>query len=190
MQKRLATILALTFLLSVSTAQAVLIDITGTAGAGEITISFSGSSTVDTGVTFAVDDDDGFVDNGWILPSSFFVLGSDISGLDLTSSTGTIFDGSTTYDILQVAVRPFSAYLGFGIDDPREVDSLIGRIYNRFVFANLFLDVTDHLRTGLEVSHWRTGYHNRTTEPGFNPTDDPDQPGKATVVHWTVQYWF
>jgi hypothetical protein len=80
--------------------------------------------------------------------------------------------------------------LGFGIDDPREADSLIGRTYNRFVFANLFLDVTDHLRTGLEVSHWRTSYHNRTDEPAFTPIASPEQAGKATVVDWTVQYRF
>jgi hypothetical protein len=80
--------------------------------------------------------------------------------------------------------------VGFGIDDPREADSLIGRTYNRFVYANVFLKLTDQLRTGLEVSDWRTSYHNRTGEPGFNFIDSPDQPGKATVIDWTVQYRF
>ena len=79
---------------------------------------------------------------------------------------------------------------GFGIDDPREADSLIGRTYNRFVYINLFVDLTDQLRTGLEVSDWRTSFHNRTDEPGFNPVESPNQPGKATVVDWTVQYRF
>ena len=80
--------------------------------------------------------------------------------------------------------------LGFGIDDPREADSLIGRTYNRFAYINLFVNVTDQLRTGIELSNWRTNFHNRTGEPGFTPIESPDQPGKATIVDWTVQYRF
>jgi hypothetical protein len=83
-----------------------------------------------------------------------------------------------------------TSHFGFGIDDPRDSDSLIGRTYNRFVYVNLFLQVTDQLVTGIEWSHWRTSYHNRTGEPGFNPISSPDQPGKANVVDWTVQYRF
>jgi hypothetical protein len=79
---------------------------------------------------------------------------------------------------------------GFGIDDPRNADSLIGRTYNRFVYLNLFAHLTDQLVTAIELSNWRTSYHNRTDEPGFNPIDSPDQPGKATVVDWMVQYHF
>ncbi len=81
-------------------------------------------------------------------------------------------------------------HVGFGIDDPRDADSLIGRTYNRFVYANMFLDITDDLRTGLEVSFWRTSYHNRTDEPGFVPIASAEAPGKATVLDWTVQYRF
>ena len=91
-----------------------------------------------------------------------------------------------SYDISPI----LTTNVGFGIDDPREADSLIGRTYNRFVYANLFLSLTDHLRTGLEISNWRTSYHNRTNEPGFNPVDSPTAPGKATVIDWTVQYRF
>lgn len=80
--------------------------------------------------------------------------------------------------------------VGFGIDDPRDVDSLIGRTYNRVVYANMFLDVTDNLTTGFEVSSWRTGYHNRTNEPGFTPIPGPTAPGKATTLEWTVRYHF
>lgn len=79
---------------------------------------------------------------------------------------------------------------GFGIDDPRDEDSLIGRTYNRFVYINLFAQLTAQLRTGIELSHWRTSYHNRTDEPGFTPIASPEQPGKATVIDWTVQYRF
>jgi hypothetical protein len=84
----------------------------------------------------------------------------------------------------------FTTNVGFGIDDPREADSLIGRTYNRFVYANLFWQLTEQLRTGIEVSDWRTSFHNRTDEPGFNAIDSPDRPGKATVVDFTVQYQF
>lgn len=80
--------------------------------------------------------------------------------------------------------------VGFGIDDPRESDSLIGRTYNRFVYLNLFLNLSKQLRTGIEVSNWRTSFHNRTGDPGFNFIDSPDEPGKATIIDWTVQYRF
>jgi hypothetical protein len=82
------------------------------------------------------------------------------------------------------------ANIGCGIDDPRDQDSLIGRTYNHVIYANMFLDITDNLRTGLEVSSWLTKYHNRTDEPGFVPVAFPEEPGKATVLDWTVQYRF
>jgi len=80
--------------------------------------------------------------------------------------------------------------VGVGIDDPRDADSLMGRTYNRVVYANLFVDVTDNLQTGFELSSWRTSYHNRTNEPGFTPINTPSAPGKANVVEWTVRYHF
>lgn len=92
---------------------------------------------------------------------------------------------------LSYDVTPYlTSNVGFGIDDPRDQDSLIGRTYNRFIYANMFLDITQNLRTGLEVSFWRTSYHNRTDEPGFVPVASAEEPGKATVLDWTVQYRF
>lgn len=128
--------------------------------------------------------------------------GEFFSGANLSNILGGILQG--VCPCLRVPIRSIGGWaevsydlhpnlttnMGFGIDDPREADSLIGRTYNRFVYANLFLSVTDHLRTGLELSHWRTSYHNRTSEPGFNPIASPEQAGKATVIDWTVQYWF
>ena len=79
---------------------------------------------------------------------------------------------------------------GFGIDDPINSDILVGRTYNRVVYANVLLDLTGHLATGLEVSSWKTSYTNRSSEPGFNPVPGPTQPGEAVVVDWTVRYAF
>jgi len=81
-------------------------------------------------------------------------------------------------------------HFGFGIDDPNDADSLIGRTYNRVVYGNVFLDVTEHLVTGFEVSSWRTSYHNRTSEPGFTPIAGPTLPGEAVAIDWTVRYKF
>jgi hypothetical protein len=83
-----------------------------------------------------------------------------------------------------------TAHAGFGIDDPNDADSLIGRTYNQVIYGNAFLKLTEHLLTGLEVSSWLTTYHNRTDEQGFRPTNDPTEPGKSVTVDWTVRYKF
>ncbi len=92
------------------------------------------------------------------------------------------------YDLTPCARMHFGA----GIDDPNDHDSLVGRTYNRSIYANVFVQITENLRTGLECSVWRTGYHNLTlNEP--DPADrlpGPTQPGRATVIDWTVQYKF
>jgi hypothetical protein len=77
-------------------------------------------------------------------------------------------------------------HIGFGIDNPNDNDSLLGRTNNQVVYGNVFLDVTEHLITGLEVSSWRTSYHNRTNDPTLSPT----APGEAVAVDWTVRYKF
>ncbi len=85
-----------------------------------------------------------------------------------------------------------TSHFGFGVDDPNNNDSLIGRTYNRVLYANVFVQITDNLRTGFEVSSWLTTYHNDTlNEP--DPNDRiafPTLPGEATVLDWTVQYRF
>jgi hypothetical protein len=79
-------------------------------------------------------------------------------------------------------------HAGFGIDDPNDRDSLIGRTNNRVIYGNVFFDLTDHLITGLEVSNWRTGYQNQTAAPNAVPF--PTAPGEATTIDWTVRYKF
>jgi hypothetical protein len=81
-------------------------------------------------------------------------------------------------------------HFGFGIDDPIDIDSLLGRTYNRTVYGNVLLDLTEHLMTGLEVSSWRTTFHNITDQPPFVPVDGPREPGKAIAIDWTVRYKF
>ena len=80
--------------------------------------------------------------------------------------------------------------LGFGIDDPDNSDSLIGRTNNRFIYTNFFYQLTKNWRTGFEVSVWRTDYHNRTNEPDYTPIPGPDEPGRAVLLDWTMQYRF
>jgi hypothetical protein len=86
----------------------------------------------------------------------------------------------------------FTTHFGFGIDDPDDDDSFFGRTFNRVVYANVMVQVTDDLLTGLELGFWRTSYHNKTLD--LPDPDDriafPTLPGEATVVEWTVQYRF
>ncbi len=132
----------------------------------------------------------------WRLQGEFFM------GANLSNILGGI--GQGVCPCLRVPIRSIGGWsevsyelnsrlttnFGFGIDDPRDADSLIGRTYNRFVYINLFAQLTDQLVTAIELSDWRTSYQNRTGEPGFNPIDSPDQPGQATVIDWMVQYHF
>ena len=88
--------------------------------------------------------------------------------------------------------RRLRTHVGFGIDDPNNADSLIGRNYNRVIYANVFFDVTDRLKTGLEVSTWKTLYQNETLDEP-DPDDrlpNPTAPGEAVVLNWTVRYSF
>ncbi|TWU67467.1 hypothetical protein V7x_30410 [Crateriforma conspicua] len=83
-----------------------------------------------------------------------------------------------------------SSHVGYSIDDPNDNDSLIGRTKNDVIYANCIYRVSDRLTTGLEVSSWKTEYHNRTDEPGFTFVDAPTAPGEAVLVDWTVRYTF
>ena len=79
-----------------------------------------------------------------------------------------------------------------GIDDHDDDDSLVGRTFTRVIYANVLVQLTNNLLTGLELASWRTSYHNKTlNEP--DPDDQiafPSLPGEATVIDWTVQYRF
>lgn len=83
-----------------------------------------------------------------------------------------------------------SLHAGASIDDPNDNDSLIGRTKNQVVYANVIYRASDQLTTGIEVSSWRTEYHNRTDEPGFTFVDSPTAPGEAVLFDWTVRYSF
>lgn len=82
------------------------------------------------------------------------------------------------------------SHVGFALDDPRDNDSLFGRNYNQVIFANLILDVSDNLTTGLEVTSRKTLY--RETRVGLIPPDQltPSAPGEAVTIDWMVRYQF
>ncbi len=96
--------------------------------------------------------------------------------------------GEVAYDV----TPNVHTHFGFGVDDPNNADSLIGRTYNRSIYGNVMFDLTEHLRTGFEVASWRTQYHNETldeTDPDL-VIPGPTAPGEAMVYEWTVQYRF
>ena len=80
--------------------------------------------------------------------------------------------------------------VGFGLDDPNNRDSLFGRTYNQFVFANLVYNVTEQLTTAIEVTHWKTLY--RETRSGLIPPDQltPSQPGESVTIDFMVKFEF
>ena len=84
----------------------------------------------------------------------------------------------------------FRNHFGFGVDDPNENDSLFGRSYNQFMYLNGILDINDQLTTGLEITYWKTLYHEERA--GLIPVDQlmPTEPGKAVTIDWMVQYAF
>jgi hypothetical protein len=86
--------------------------------------------------------------------------------------------------------KKVSTHIGYSVDDPNDNDSLIGRTKNQAIYTNVFYDVNDSLTTGIEVSHRRTEYHNRTGEPGFTFISSPTAPGEAVLFEWTLRYSF
>jgi len=82
------------------------------------------------------------------------------------------------------------SHAGFGVDDPNDNDSLLGRTYNQFIFANLTYDVTPKLLTGFEVTSWKTLYHE--TRVGQIPANQlsASAPGESVVLQWMVKYAF
>ena len=82
------------------------------------------------------------------------------------------------------------SHVGCGLDDPIDRDSLIGRTYNHFVFANVSYDLTDRLVTGLEIAWWKTLYHD--TRAGLIAANQlgAREPGEAFIVDWMVKYGF
>ncbi len=76
------------------------------------------------------------------------------------------------------------------MDDPNDKDSLLGRSFNQFIFANLVYDITQRFTTGLEVTYWKTLYYE--TRTGLIPADQlaPTQPGEAVTIDWMVKYEF
>jgi hypothetical protein len=83
-----------------------------------------------------------------------------------------------------------STSVGYGVDDPDDDDMLFGRSYNQFIYANALVLLTDALSTGVEVTYWRTLYHE--TRAGVVPLEQlgPMAPGKAVTIQWMVKYEF
>ena len=82
------------------------------------------------------------------------------------------------------------SHVGIGIDDPNNDDSQVGRILNRALYANLLYDVSPNLTTGLEVTSWKTLYHD--LRAGQVPPNllISTSPGEALTIDWTVRYGF
>jgi hypothetical protein len=84
----------------------------------------------------------------------------------------------------------WESHFGAGIDDPKNEDSLLGRVQNSFIFGNLIFQVTEEFSTGFEIAYWRTLYQERRV--GMIPDEllTPSAPGKALTLDWMVRYDF
>jgi hypothetical protein len=130
------------------------------------------------------------------------VQGEFFTGANLSAFLGGI--GQGVCPCLRVPIRSTGGWLeiwydwtpslhshvGMGIDDPRDNDSLIGRIYNHLIFANLVVDLSDNLTTGIEVTSRKTLYHE--TRVGLVPPAllTPSAPGEAVTIDWMLRYDF
>jgi len=81
-------------------------------------------------------------------------------------------------------------HTGYGIDDPRDNDSLFGRVSNQFLFTNLQFDLTTNLTTGLEVTLWRTQYQERRVDQIDDSLLTAADPSESVTVDWMVKYAF
>ena len=129
----------------------------------------------------------------------FGVAGELFTGANLDSYFGGI--GQGVCPCLRVPIRSrggwfnvwydwsprWHTHAGAGLDDPLDNDLLFNRTYNHFIFANLVCDVTKNLQTGVEISSWKTLYHDTRTPP-FNT--GPTAPGDSVTIDWMVKYEF
>ncbi len=82
------------------------------------------------------------------------------------------------------------SHTGFGVDDPNNRDSLIGRSYNSFIFANLMYDITKKFTMGFEVTYWKTSY--MELRAGLVPPSQlgPTEQANSVVFDWMCKYAF
>ena len=132
----------------------------------------------------------------------FGVQGEFFHGENLSSFLGGI--GQGVCPCLRVPIRAtggwvdmwydwtdrLHSHVGYGVDDPDDADSLVGRTYNQFIFANVTYDVTKNLLTGFEVTSWKTLYQEERA--GLVPPADltTPTPGESVVLQWMVKYGF
>lgn len=132
----------------------------------------------------------------------FGVQGELFTGANLSSFLGGV--GQGVCPCLRVPIRSTGGWVdvwydwtprlhshaGCGLDDPNNRDLLFGRTYNQFIFANLLLDVTQNLCTGIEISYWKTLY--QELRSGQIPADQllPSAPGRSVTIDWIVKYDF
>ena len=79
----------------------------------------------------------------------------------------------------------FATTVGAGVDDPENSDFYVGRSYNRFIFVNAIVTLSEHLSTGIEVTDWRTNYQDTRPTP-LSPTTA----GESVTTEWMVKYVF
>ncbi|OHB80322.1 MAG: hypothetical protein A2W31_05440 [Planctomycetes bacterium RBG_16_64_10] len=82
------------------------------------------------------------------------------------------------------------SHMGYSVDDPVNADSLLGRRYNQYFFANLMFDITAKLTTGFEVSVWKTLYHEERVGQIPDNQLEPADAGESVVFDWMFKYAF
>lgn len=80
--------------------------------------------------------------------------------------------------------------VGYGLDDPKNEDFLIGRTYNQYIYYQLLWTVSNQISTGIEISYWQTFYQDRRGGLILDENLLPTQPGKAITVDWMFKYAF
>jgi hypothetical protein len=138
----------------------------------------------------------------WPLSERWTVSGELFTGANLSTFLGGI--GQGVCPCLRVPIRTsggwidagytwsetVTSHFGFGLDDPRDNDSLVGRTYNQQIYANILFHLTEYLSTGLEVASWKTLYHDERVGQIPPALLTPTAPGDSVTFQWMFKYDF
>jgi len=88
-------------------------------------------------------------------------LGGAVQGIDagtpaLPGTRRSIRSTGGWFDVWYDWTPTLHSHAGYSIDDPFDEDVTSGRVYNAFIFGNLYYDLTSKFIVGVEVTSWKT----------------------------------
>ena len=177
---------ALACLLPCSVTAGIVIDVTGVAGSGTTTWTFSGSAT--PGGPITIDDNDANFSSSWLVDTGFFL--DTTLGIDFTSTTATFTVGDDQYAIEGIGAGRSAPLVSFGIAIERMNDPMPPQNYQ----FNSTTPLTEFSGSGIaavDITRFRAGITEATLWDGqslpvtFNVAGDT-VPEPSTVASLAV----